>query len=264
MKNNYKAGRSISRDYSNVTIPCDNTMEIEYSSGATRLKLVSIQNDIIEQMESEKNCHIDKTTTEEVLKAISKLNTGKAPGSDGLSVEHFRNAPDEFIPTLVDVINQIFLEKEVPKIVKERIITPVHKTGKDKYLPGNYRGITVTNVISSIIERIIKDRIEPDLAKSQSKLERGFTEKTSSLNAVFIISETIEYSKEKSQELFLVTLDAQKAFDRVHHEILFNKIYHDGIQGDLWLLIQNMYREVTVKVKWNNSLSEQFTQELGG
>ena len=239
-------------------------MEIEYSSGANRLKLVSIQNDIIEQMESEKNCHIDKTTTEEVLKAISKLNTGKAPGSDGLSAEHFRNAPDEFIPTLVDVINQIFLEKEVPKIVKEGIITPVHKTGKDKHLPENYRGITVTNVISSIIERIIKDRIEPDLAKSQSKLERGFTEKTSSLNAVFIISETIEYSKEKSQELFLVTLDAQKAFDRVHHEILFNKIYHDGIQGDLWLLIQNMYREVTVKVKWNNSLSEQFTQELGG
>jgi hypothetical protein len=36
MKNNYKAGRSISRDYSNVTIPCDNTMEIEYSSGANR------------------------------------------------------------------------------------------------------------------------------------------------------------------------------------------------------------------------------------
>jgi hypothetical protein len=51
MKNYYKAGRSISRDYSNVTIPCDNTMEIEYSSGANRLKLVSIQNDIIEQME---------------------------------------------------------------------------------------------------------------------------------------------------------------------------------------------------------------------
>ena len=149
-------------------------------------------------MESEKNCHIDKITTEEVLKVISKLNTGKTTGSDGLLAEHFRNAPDELIPTLVDVINQIFLEKEVPKIVKERIITPVHKTGKDKYLPGNYRGITVTNIISSIIEGIIKDRIEHDLTKSQSKLQRGFTEKTSSLNAAFIISETIEYSKENS------------------------------------------------------------------
>jgi hypothetical protein len=78
-------------------------------------------------MESEKNCHIDKTTTEEVLKAISKLNTGKAPGSDGLSAEHFRNAPDEFIPTLVDVINQIFLEKEVPKIVKISVSVVVHE-----------------------------------------------------------------------------------------------------------------------------------------
>jgi hypothetical protein len=55
----------------------------------------------------------------------------------------------------------------------------------------------------------------------------------------------------------------QKAFDRVHHEMLFNKIYHDGIQGNLWLLLRNMYREVTVKVKWNNSLSEQFTQDIG-
>jgi hypothetical protein len=55
----------------------------------------------------------------------------------------------------------------------------------------------------------------------------------------------------------------QKAFDRVHHEMLFNKIYHDGIQGNLWLLLRNMYREMTVKVKWNNSLSEQFTQDIG-
>ena len=53
-------------------------MDIENSSGANSLKLVSIQNDIIEQIESEKNCHIDKTTTEEVLKAISNLNTGEA------------------------------------------------------------------------------------------------------------------------------------------------------------------------------------------
>jgi hypothetical protein len=73
MKNYYKAGRSISKNFK-----CDNTMDIENSSGANSLKLVSIQNDIIEQIESEKNCHIDKTTTEEVLKAISKLNTGEA------------------------------------------------------------------------------------------------------------------------------------------------------------------------------------------
>ena len=148
-----------------MTIPCDNTKDIEYSSGANRLKLVSIQNDIIEQMESEKNNN--RRSTE----GNKQTEYWKSPW-DGLSAEHFRNAPDEFIPTLVDVINQIFLEKEVPKIVKEGIITPVHKTGKDKHLPENYRGITVTNVISSIIEGIIKDRIEPDLANFKGALQK--------------------------------------------------------------------------------------------
>jgi hypothetical protein len=45
-------------------------------------------------------------------------------------------------------------------------------------------------------------------------------------------------------------------FDRLNHELLFNKLYHDGICGDLWILLRNMYREVSVKVKWDNNLSK--------
>jgi hypothetical protein len=57
---------------------------------------------------------------------------------------------------------------------------------------------------------------------------------------------------EEDDDLFLITLDAQKAFDKLNHEILFNKIYHDGITGDLWILLRNMYRDMSVQVKWNN------------
>jgi hypothetical protein len=53
----------------------------------------------------------------------------------------------------------------------------------------------------------------------------------------------------------IITLDAQKTFDRLNHELLFNRLYHDGICGDLWILLRNMYREVSVKIKWDNNLS---------
>jgi hypothetical protein len=51
-------------------------------------------------------------------------------------------------------------------------------------------------------------------------------------------------------ELLLLTLDAEKAFDKLNHEILFNKLYYKyGIKGDMWVLLRNMYREMTTQVK---------------
>jgi hypothetical protein len=91
---------------------------------------------------------------------------------------------------------------------------------------------------------------------SQNKLQRGFTQKASSLNTTFIVTQTTNHYREISNEIFIITLDAQKAFDKVNHELLFNKLYHDGIQGDLWILLRNMYKNLNVKVKWNNGISQ--------
>ena len=85
-------------------------------------------------------------------------------------------------------------------------------------LPENYRGVTVTNKFSTILESIIKDRIEPELLPTQSKLRHEFIEKSSSLNTASIVSQTIEEYSNNKKELYIVTLDAQKAFDRVNHE----------------------------------------------
>ncbi|VDI15366.1 Hypothetical predicted protein [Mytilus galloprovincialis] len=121
--------------------------------------------------------------------------------------------------------------------------------------PENYRGITVTNTFSTVLESLLKDRIEPTLLPKQSKLQRGFTEKASSLNTAFIVTQTADCYKELLRELFLLTLDAQKAFDKLNHEILFNNLYHDGICGGIWILLRNLYRNMSIQVKWNNSLS---------
>jgi hypothetical protein len=53
-----------------------------------------------------------------------------------------------------------------------------------------------------------------------------------------------------------VRRNAEKAFDKLNHEILFNKLYRNGIEGNMWVLLRNMYREMTTQVKWDNHLSE--------
>jgi hypothetical protein len=88
------------------------------------------------------------------------LNTGKSADENGIHAEHFRNAKEELAPLLCEIINQIFQDLDIPDSMKSGILTPILKKGKDKNIPGNYRGIVVTNTFSKILESIIKDRLE--------------------------------------------------------------------------------------------------------
>jgi hypothetical protein len=52
---------------------------------------------------------------------------------------------------------QIFEELDIPESTKYGTVTPVLKPNKDKIYPENYRGITVTNTFSTVIEGILKE-----------------------------------------------------------------------------------------------------------
>ena len=146
---------------------------------------------------------------------------------------------------------------------KSGLFTPVLKKGKDPTTLGNYRGITVTRKFSNILESILKSRIDPILNQTQNCQQRGFTEKVPSLNAALIVSEAHHYANTKDWPFYLATLDAEKAFDTVHHEILFNKNFHDGINGDMWILLRNVYRDMSVKVKWKDATSNPISLKQG-
>ncbi|CAC5420238.1 unnamed protein product [Mytilus coruscus] len=100
------------------------------------------------------------------------------------------------------------------------------------------------------------DRVDSVFNNIQNSLQRGFTEGVSSLCAAFLTSEAIEESKKLKILMILITLDAEKAFDKLNHEILFNKLYHYGIKGKLWILLRNLYKGMSIKVKWEGQCTE--------
>ncbi|CAG2207398.1 unnamed protein product [Mytilus edulis] len=201
------------------------------------------------------NKEIIKATPTEIESAIRKLNTGKASDENGIVSEHYIHASDVITDEITDIINQIFEKLDVPQSLKNGILTPVLKKKKDKTIPGNYRGIVVTIVF----ETIIKDRLEPELFPSQNTLQRGFTEGASSLFTAFIVSETTMLYKFLKIVLELLTLDAEKAT----HEIMLNKMFHDGIRGDMWVLLKNIYTNMTLQVKWGDQTTQHVNIQQG-
>ncbi len=101
------------------------------------------------------------------------------------------------------------------------------------------------------------------LNADQSELQFGFTKGLSPTIASLLWSEAVIDAKSNKQPLYIATLDSQKAFDVVHHQILLTKLYHQGISGHMWSMIQSMYSDLTAKVKWCSEVSDSFKIQQG-
>ncbi|CAC5397144.1 unnamed protein product [Mytilus coruscus] len=150
---------------------------------------------------------------------------------------------DEKTPFLEHVLNIIITYLDVPIFLKTGNLTPILKKEKDKTIPSSYGGITVTKTFAKILQSILKNRVDSVFTNIQNSLQRGFTEGVSSLCAAFLTSKAIEESKKLKILMILITLDAEKAYDKLNHKILFNKLYHYGIKGKLWILLRNLHEK---------------------
>ena len=190
----------------------------------------------------------------EVHAAMKRLKNNKAADIMGLTSEHFKMGGCDLIEFLTSFLNYIISTKKVSAVLKEGILTPIFKKG-DTSDPGNYRGITVTPVLLKILEHILNARHNEIFISTQSRLQRGFTEGCSSLNAAVILTECVLEASHNKQDLWVTTLDTQKAFDVVDHGSLLRRLYLDGIEGDDWLLVRDMYSDCSSRIKWAGGIS---------
>ena len=193
----------------------------------------------------------------EIHEAIMSLKKGKAADIAGLTAEHLQIAPFTITEFLAPVVNEIINSGKMPLSLKQGIITPVHKKGKPKDVPGNYRGITVTPLIGKIIDKITY-RHQYHATNPDHPLQFGFTSKKSGNNAAFILSEAIAEAQDNKLPIYVASLDVEKAFDVVNHNSLLCKLHKQGLSGLWWNLKADSFVGMTSTIKCNGKLSKSF------
>jgi hypothetical protein len=191
----------------------------------------------------------------EVYTAMKKLKKNKAGDIYGLTSEHLLHAMNSLVPLLTHIFNAMIENSLVPTAFKLGVLIPLVKKLKTKKFPTNYRGITIISIIGKHLELSMLLRIVSTFIKAQCKLQRGFTEGIAPLYAALLLCEAINEYAELGEDLVVVLLDAEKAFDKVSHENLFNKLYHMGMPLDFWKLIREWYRGFESQVRWLGNLS---------
>ena len=137
------------------------------------------------------------------------------------------------------------------------IITPIHKGG-DKGLPENYRPVALTSHIIKVFEKLVKEDILTHLQDHSllNETQHGFRPGRATISQLLNFHHSIINKLHTSARVEAIYLDFSKAFDKVNHDILRQKLEKHNITGKLlaWIMTFLTNRKQAVKV--DGQLSE--------
>ena len=187
----------------------------------------------------------------EVKHAVDKLKNRNAKDEDGLIAENLKYAVPNLLSLLTSMINKIVETRRIPITLKCAILHPIHKKGKSINISGHYRGISITSIISKVVDTIQVNHQEASITHKQHN-QFSFTKKRTPAQASIILTELMGEAKDSKKTLIATTLDIEKAFDNMSHTHQLRKLYLAGLTGRWWTIKQDSYQNMSTKVRKEN------------
>ena len=201
------------------------------------------------------NIKIDK---EEVEKTLNKLNVSKAAGPDNIHAKVLYELRSEINVPLNIIYNRSLIEGKLPVDWKQAYVKPLFKKGCKKTI-SNYRPVSLTSICCKTMERIVKKELMSYLENNQliSMHQHGFRPGRSCCTQLLEVINIWTKILDKGIPIDCVYLDYAKAFDKVPHKRLINKIRAYGINGNLLNWLENFLENRRQKVIVNNNMSDE-------
>ena len=197
-----------------------------------------------------------------VRKKLTKLNQSKSPGHDNWHPSFLRELANTLSVPLSILFNKS--QNEVAhKSWHKAVITGTYKN-EQRIQRGNYRPVSLTSVISKIMESSIRVEIIEHMVKHKllSDVQHGFVPGRDDMTQLLLCLDEWTGMMEIVATVDVIYTDFAKAFDSVAHERLLKKINSIGIESDLlkWTMSFLYGRTKCVNVegttsKWKEVLS---------
>ena len=208
------------------------------------------------------DCASTHITAIQVIDALLCMKGGKCADEDEITVEHLHNAPLNFLVRLSTLFNLMLRHSFVPVQFQRGFMIPLVKDQQGNHADsGNYRGITISPIISKVFEHVLKSAFSDYLVTSQNQF--GFKKGSSTSHAIHCLRETVDFYINNGSRVFCTFLDASKAFDRLIHSGLFLKLMDRKIPVVFLNLIIFWYSDLRCRVKWGKHFSEWFVLSAG-
>ena len=201
-------------------------------------------------------CNNDDETEHEVItiyelnSAIKALQKKKATGPDEIPNEALIETDKKSRQIVLKAFNQVYKNETIPKEWQEGHIIRLYKGKGVKGKCSNERGITLSSNLGKLYERIINNKITPDL--KMTNCQGGGKKAVSTADHIRKLSTYIKNMRKRKKTVYIRFLDVTKAYDKAWLKAIIYAMHNSGIQGKNLRIM----RKLNEKMKQNMETQE--------
>ena len=193
-------------------------------------------------------------TLAEASEALKLSNRNRTPGPDGLSLEFYLTFWSRLGPLLVDTFNECLTEGVLCDSMKASVTRLVHKKD-DRRLLKNWRPISLLNVDYKICSKAISLRLASVLECIVNPDQTCSVPGRSISSNVILLRDCLNYIEQTDETGILISLDQEKAFDRVNRSFMLRLLEHFGFGPSFVNCIRTLYNGANMRILVNDFLS---------
>ena len=176
------------------------------------------------------NLLLNITTT--AFEVQGRLDINKSPGVDNIPSRILQICAKELSVPLSHLFNLSLRSGVMPTLWNSANITPIHKNN-NKELVENYRSISLLPIPAKCLERLVHAAIYTHISPYLSQWQHGFVKGKSCGSQLVLTYHKWVTALDEGRQVDVAFLDFSKAFDRVNHSVLLQKISSFGISCSL-------------------------------
>ena len=126
-----------------------------------------------------------------------------------------------------------------------------------------YRTISLISHSRKVMLKIKLNRTKPPVKKISAEEQAGFKAGRSTTEQIFNLRILCEKYLQHQQDLYHVSTDFKKAFDRFWHAALWATMKKYNISTNLFQVIKNLFNKATSAILFNSSIGDWFRTTVG-